>query len=42
MQLQKIKGHKIYLIAALGVGIIGILLYAIVNLTHITEFINRI
>ncbi|MBQ7379979.1 MAG: AI-2E family transporter [Clostridia bacterium] len=42
MQLQKTKGHKVYMIAALAVAIVGILLYAIVNIQSINAFINRV
>lgn len=42
MQLQKTKGHKVYMIAALAVAIVGILLYAIVNIQSINTFINRV
>lgn len=42
MQTQKIKGQKVYMIAALAVAITGILLYAIVNIGAIKEFIGRV
>ena len=42
MQMQKLKGQKIYMIAALGVAVVGILLYAIVNIGAIKEFIGRV
>ena len=42
MQTQKLKGQKVYMIAALGVAVVGILLYAIVNIAAIKEFIGRI
>ena len=42
MQMQKIKGHKAYFIAAFAVAIIGIILYAIVNLAPIKDFINYV
>ncbi|MBO5842084.1 MAG: AI-2E family transporter, partial [Clostridia bacterium] len=40
--MQKLKGQKIYMIAALGVAVVGILLYAIVNIGAIREFIGRV
>ena len=42
MQTQKLKGQKVYMLAALGVAILGILLYAIVNNAAIKEFIGRV
>ena len=42
MQLQKTKGQKIYLIAILGVALVGILLYAIVNVEAIKHFLGRV
>ena len=42
MEIQKHKGHKAYMIAALGVAVVGILLYAIVNVTAIKDFISRL
>lgn len=42
MQLQKTKGQKVYMIAALAVAIVGILLYAIVNVEAIKNFLGRI
>lgn len=42
MQMQRLKGQKIYMIAALGVAVVGILLYAIVNIGAIREFIGRV
>ncbi len=42
MQTQKLKGQKVYMIAALGVAVVGVLLYAIVNVGAIKEFIGRL
>lgn len=42
MQMQKLKGQKVYMIAALGVAVVGILLYTIVNIGAIKEFIGRV
>ena len=42
MQMQKIKGQKVYMIAALAVAVVGVLLYAIVNVGAIKEFIGRV
>ena len=42
MQLQKTKGHKVYMIAILAVAVVGILLYAIVNIGAIKDFIGRL
>ncbi len=42
MQTQKLKVQKVYMIAALGVAVVGILLYAIVNVGAIKEFIGRV
>ncbi len=42
MQTQKLKGQKIYMIAALAVAIVGVLLYAIVNIGAIKDFIGRV
>ena len=42
MQTQKLKGQKVYMIAALGVAVVGILLYAIVNIGAIKGFIGRL
>ena len=42
MQTQKLKGQKVYMIAALGVAIVGVLLYAIVNVGAIKDFIGRV
>ena len=42
MQTQKIKGQKVYMIAALAVATVGILLYAIVNVGAIKEFVGRV
>ena len=42
MQTQKLKGQKVYMIAALAVAVVGVLLYAIVNVAAIKEFIGRL
>ncbi len=42
MQTQKLKGQKVYMFAALAVAIVGVLLYAIVNVGAIKEFIGRV
>ena len=42
MELQKNKGYKAYFFAAIAVAIVGILLYAIVNIDSLKAFINRL
>ena len=42
MQTQKLKSQRVYMIAALAVAIVGILLYAIVNVGAIKNFIGRV
>jgi len=42
MELQKNKGYKAYFFAAIAVAIVGISLYAIINIDSINAFINRL
>lgn len=42
METQKVKGNKVYMIAALAVAIIGVILFAIVNIDSINAFINNV
>ncbi len=42
METHKLKGQKVYMLAALGVGILGVILYAIVNFTAIKDVFARI
>ena len=42
MELQKNKGYKAYFFAAIAVAIVGIFLYAIVNIESIKAFINHL
>ena len=42
MELQKNKGYKAYFFAAIAVAIVGISLYAIVNIESIKAFINHL
>ena len=42
MEQQKTKGYKAYLFAAIAVAIVGISLYALVNIDSINGFISRV